>query len=29
MQRLRFRFGKEGHFLELQLPFDINGRPIY
>ncbi len=29
MQRLRFRLGKDGHFLELQLPFDINGRPIY
>jgi hypothetical protein len=29
MQRLRFRLGKDGHVLELQLPFDINGRPIY
>jgi len=29
MQRLRFRLGKDGHFLELQLPFDVNGRPIY
>ena len=29
MQRLRFRLGKDGHLLELQLPFDINGRPIY
>jgi hypothetical protein len=29
MQRLRFRLGKDGHYLELQLPFDINGRPIY
>jgi hypothetical protein len=29
MQRLRFRLGKNGHILELQLPFDVNGRPIY
>ena len=29
MQRVRFRLGKDGHFLELQLPYDINGRPIY
>ena len=29
MQRLRFRLGKDGHVLELQLPFDVNGRPIY
>ncbi len=29
MQRLRFRLGKDGHYVELQLPYDINGRPIY
>ena len=29
MQRLRFRLGKDGHYLELQLPFDVNGRPMY
>jgi len=26
---VRFRLGKEGHFLELQLPLGPNGRPIY
>jgi hypothetical protein len=29
LQRVRFRLGKDGHFLELQLPFDVNGRPMY
>ncbi|MGB7847107.1 MAG: hypothetical protein WBL63_15940 [Candidatus Acidiferrum sp.] len=29
MQRIRFRLGKDGHFLELQLPLGPNGRPIY
>jgi len=29
MQRLRFRLGKNGHFLKLQLPFDANGRTMY
>jgi hypothetical protein len=29
MQRLRFRFGKAGHFLELQLPMLPNGKPAY
>jgi hypothetical protein len=29
MQRVRFRLGKDGHFLELQLPLLINGRPAY
>ncbi len=29
MQRLRFRFGKSGHFLELQLPLLSNGKPAY
>jgi hypothetical protein len=29
MQRVRFRLGKNGHFLELQLPLLPNGRPAY
>jgi hypothetical protein len=29
MDRVRFRLGKNGHFLELQLPLGLNGRPIY
>lgn len=29
MERVRFRLGKEGHVLELQLPLGPNGRPIY
>ena len=29
MQRLRFRFGKTGHVLELQLPLLPNGKPAY
>ena len=29
MDRVRFRLGKVGHFLELQLPLGPNGRPIY
>lgn len=29
LERVRFRLGKEGHFLELQLPLGPNGRPIY
>ena len=29
MQRVRFRLGKDGHFLELQLPLLINGRSAY
>ena len=29
MQRVRFRFGKAGHFLELQLPMLPNGKPAY
>jgi hypothetical protein len=29
MERIRFRFGKDGHFLELQLPLGPNGRPLY
>jgi len=27
--RIRFRLGKNGHFLELQIPLGPNGRPIY
>jgi hypothetical protein len=29
VERVRFRLGKEGHFLELQIPLGPNGRPIY
>jgi hypothetical protein len=29
MERIRFRLGKNGHFLELQIPLGLNGRPIY
>jgi hypothetical protein len=29
MDRVRFRLGTNGHFLELQLPLGPNGRPIY
>ena len=29
MQRVRFRFGETGHFLELQLPMLPNGKPAY
>lgn len=29
MERVRFRLGKDGHFLELQLPLGLNGRPVY
>ena len=29
VQRVRFRFGKKGHFLELQLPMLLNGKPAY
>jgi len=29
VQRVRFRLGKSGHFLELQIPMGPNGRPIY
>jgi len=29
MQRIRFRIGKDGHFLEIQIPLGLNGRPIY
>jgi hypothetical protein len=29
MQLVRFRLGKDGHFLELQLPLLVNGKPAY
>jgi hypothetical protein len=29
VQRVRFRFGKNGHFLEIQLPLKPNGTPAY
>ena len=29
MVRVRFRLGKDGHFLELQLPLGPTGKPIY
>jgi hypothetical protein len=29
MERVRFRLGKDGHFLDLQIPLGLNGRPIY
>ncbi len=28
-RRVRFRFGKDGHVLELQLPLKLDGRPMY
>jgi hypothetical protein len=29
MQRTRFRLGKNGSFLELQIPLQVNGKPLY
>lgn len=29
MQLVKFRLGKDGHFLELQIPLLINGKPAY
>ncbi|HXX13717.1 MAG TPA: hypothetical protein VEJ47_02330 [Candidatus Eremiobacteraceae bacterium] len=29
MERIRFRLSKDGHFLELQIPLGLNGRPLY
>ena len=29
MERIRFRLCKDCHYLELQLPLGLNGRPIY
>ena len=29
MEMVKFRLGKDGHFLELQLPLMVNGKPVY
>jgi hypothetical protein len=29
MERIKFRFGKTGHFVDIQIPLLINGRPAY
>ena len=29
MELVKFRLGKDGHFLEMQLPLQINGKPVY
>ena len=29
MKRIKFRFGKSGNFLDVQLPLLINGKPMY
>ncbi len=29
VQRIRFRLGKDGHYLELQIPLATTGKPIY
>lgn len=29
VQRVRFRFGKNGHFLDIQLPLKPDGKPAY
>lgn len=29
LERIRFRFGKDGHFLELQLPLRPDGKTAY
>jgi len=29
MRRVVFRFGKSGNFLDIQLPLQINGKPMY
>ena len=29
MQMVKFRLGKDGHFLEMQLPLLVNGKPMY
>ena len=29
MQMVKFRLGKDGHFLEMQLPLLVNGKPVY
>ena len=29
MRRVKFRFGKNGNYLDIQLPLQINGKPMY
>jgi hypothetical protein len=29
MERIRFRFGKNGHFLDIQIPLKPDGKPAY
>lgn len=29
MRRVRFRFGKDGHYLDIQLPLKADGKPAY
>jgi hypothetical protein len=29
MQLVKFRLGKDGHFLEMELPLLVNGKPVY
>lgn len=29
MQRIRFRFGQDGHYLDIQIPLQANGKPLY
>lgn len=29
MERIRFRFGQNGHYMELQIPLALNGDPLY
>jgi hypothetical protein len=29
MQRVKFRFGKSGNFLDIQIPLLVNGKPAY
>ncbi len=29
MELVKFRLGKDGHFLEMQIPLLINGKPVY
>jgi hypothetical protein len=29
MERIKFRFGKNGSFLDIQLPMQVNGKPMY
>ena len=29
MERIKFRFGKNGSFLDIQVPLQVNGKPMY